>query len=425
MEFKLNPFKNLRRRPTLAGLALFFSVLGPGIITANVDNDAGGITTYSIAGAHFGYDLLWTLIPITIALIVVQEMSARMGVVTGKGLADLIRETFGVKPTVVLLIGLIAANLGTTAAEFAGVAASMEIFGVSKYISVPIAAALVWFVIVKSSYKSIEKIFLLLSAFYFTYIISGMLLHPNWGYVLGEAITPSISSSRDYLYMLIGVIGTTITPWMQFYLQSSVVEKGIKVSDYRYTKWDVYVGSLITDIVSFFIIFTCAATIYASGMRIESAEDAARALFPLAGRYSAWLFALGLLNASIFAASVLPLSTSYFLCEGMGWDSGLNKRFWDAPQFYILYTLLIVLGATIILMPGAPLLTIMVLAQVVNGSLLPFVLVFMLFLINNRKIMGAYINSRVFNIIAWSTTAILSVLTTALVLTTLFPRLSL
>ncbi len=425
MEFKLNPFKNLRRRPTLAGLALFLSVLGPGIITANVDNDAGGITTYSIAGAHFGYDLLWTLIPITIALIVVQEMSARMGVVTGKGLADLIRENFGVKPTVVLLIGLIAANLGTTAAEFAGVAASMEIFGVSKYISVPIASALVWFVIVKSSYKSIEKIFLLLSAFYFTYIISGMLLHPNWGYVLGEAITPSISSSRDYLYMLIGVIGTTITPWMQFYLQSSVVEKGIKVSDYKYAKWDVYVGSIITDIVSFFIIFTCAATIYASGMRIESAEDAARALFPLAGRYSAWLFALGLLNASIFAASVLPLSTSYFLCEGMGWDSGLNKRFWDAPQFYLLYTLLIVLGATIILMPGAPLLTIMVLAQVVNGSLLPFVLIFMLFLVNNRKIMGAYVNSRVFNIIAWSTTAILSVLTTALVLTTLFPGLSL
>jgi NRAMP (natural resistance-associated macrophage protein)-like metal ion transporter len=425
MEFKLNPFKNLRRRPTLAGLALFLSVLGPGIITANVDNDAGGITTYSIAGAHFGYDLLWTLIPITIALIVVQEMSARMGVVTGKGLADLIRENFGVKPTVVLLIGLIAANLGTTAAEFAGVAASMEIFGVSKYISVPIASALVWFVIVKSSYKSIEKIFLLLSAFYFTYIISGMLLHPNWGYVLGESITPSISSNSDYLYMLIGVIGTTITPWMQFYLQSSVVEKGIKVSDYKYAKWDVYVGSIITDIVSFFIIFTCAATIYASGMRIESAEDAARALFPLAGRYSAWLFALGLLNASIFAASVLPLSTSYFLCEGMGWDSGLNKRFWDAPQFYLLYTLLIVLGATIILMPGAPLLTIMVLAQVVNGSLLPFVLIFMLFLVNNRKIMGAYVNSRVFNIIAWSTTAILSVLTTALVLTTLFPGLSL
>jgi Mn2+/Fe2+ NRAMP family transporter len=252
-----------------------------------------------------------------------------------------------------------------------------------------------------------------------------MLLHPNWGYVLGEAITPSISSSRDYLYMLIGVIGTTITPWMQFYLQSSVVEKGIKVSDYRYTKWDVYVGSIITDIVSFFIIFTCAATIYASGMKIESAEDAARALFPLAGRYSAWLFALGLLNASIFAASVLPLSTSYFLCEGMGWDSGLNKRFWDAPQFYLIYTLLIVLGATIILMPGAPLLTIMVLAQVVNGSLLPFVLIFMLFLVNNRKIMGAYVNSRVFNIIAWATTAILSGLTIALVLTTLFPGLGL
>jgi NRAMP (natural resistance-associated macrophage protein)-like metal ion transporter len=405
----------------LAGIAAFLGILGPGIITANVDNDAGGITTYSIAGAHFGYSLLWTLIPITIALIVTQEMCARMGVVTGKGLADLIRETFGVKPTVFLLIGLVIANLGTTAAEFAGIAASMEIFGVSKYISVPLAAVLVWVLIVKGTYRSIEKIFLLLSAFYFTYVLSGLMLHPDWNGVAHQIMSPSISLSPIYLYTLVGVIGTTITPWMQFYLQSSVVEKGIKVSDYKYTKLDVYFGSIITDVVSFFIIFTCASTIFASGMRIESAKDAATALFPLAGTYSAWLFAFGLLNASFFAASILPLSTSYFLCEGMGWDSGVNKRFWEAPQFYTLYTLLIVIGALIILMPDAPLLTIMVLSQVVNGSLLPFVLIFMLLLVNSKKLMGAYTNSRTFNIIAWGTTAILIVLTIVLIATSLIP----
>jgi NRAMP (natural resistance-associated macrophage protein)-like metal ion transporter len=411
----LKRFQGLR----LAGLVAFLSVLGPGIITANVDNDAGGITTYSIAGAHFGYSLIWTLIPITVALIVTQEMCARMGVVTGKGLADLIRENFGVKPTVFLLFGLIAANLGTTAAEFAGIAASMEIFGVSKYVSVPLAAVLVWFLIVKGTYRSIEKIFLLLSAFYFTYVLSGLMLRPDWSHILPQAASPEVSLSPIYLYMLIGVIGTTITPWMQFYLQSSVVEKGIKISDYKYTKLDVYIGSIITDVVSFFIMFTCATTIFSSGMRIDSAKDAAMALFPLAGNYSAGLFAFGLLNASFFAASILPLSTSYFLCEGMGWDSGVNKRFWEAPQFYILYTLLIAVGALIILMPDAPLLTIMVLSQVVNGSLLPFVLIFMLILVNSKKLMGDYTNSRAFNIIAWGTTAILIVLTLVLIATSL------
>ncbi|HWQ18795.1 MAG TPA: Nramp family divalent metal transporter [Methanotrichaceae archaeon] len=415
---------SLRRRiPSFAGVLMFLSIFGPGVITASVDNDAGGITTYSIAGAHFGYSLLWTLIPITISLFVVQEMCARMGVVTGKGLADLIRETFGVKPTVFLLIGLIIANLTTTTAEFAGIAASMEIFGVSKYLSVPVAAALVWLVIVKGNYRSIEKIFLITSGFYITYIISGLLLHPSWGFLLKQTLTPSLDLRSDYLYMLIGVIGTTITPWMQFYLQSSVVEKGVKVSEYKYTRWDVYLGGIITDVVSYFIIFTCAASIFANGMRIETAKDAALALFPLAGQYSAWLFALGLLNASIFAASVLPLSTSYFLCEGMGWDSGLNKQFWEAPQFYALYTMLIAIGACIILIPDAPLLTIMVLSQVVNGSLLPFVLVFILLLINNRKLMGSYTNSKLFNVIAWATTVILSLLTVMLVITTIFPGL--
>ncbi len=406
-------------RINLAELAIFLGVLGPGIITANVDNDAGGITTYSIAGANFGYSLLWTLIPITAALFVVQEMCARMGVVTGKGLADLIRENFGVKPTVVLLLGIIIANLGTTTAEFAGIAASMEIFGVSKYISVPVAAALVWLVIVKGNYRSIEKIFLVASSVYITYIISGLLLHPDWKFLAVQTLTPTVSLNSGYLYMVIGVVGTTIAPWMQFYLQSTVVEKGVKVSEYKYTKWDVYVGCIITDVVSYFIIFTCAATIFANGIRIETAKDAALALFPLAGSYSAWLFAFGLLNASLFAASILPLSTSYFLCEGMGWDSGLNKRFWDAPQFYLLYTLLIAIGAIIILLPDAPLLTIMVLSQVINGSLLPLVLVFMLLLVNSKKLMGGYTNSKIFNIVAWATTIVMSILTLLLVVTAL------
>jgi NRAMP (natural resistance-associated macrophage protein)-like metal ion transporter len=408
---------------SLAQLAIFLGVLGPGIITANVDNDAGGITTYSIAGAHFGYSLLWTLIPITIALFVVQEMCARMGVVTGKGLADLIRESFGVKPTVILLLGIIIANLCTTTAEFAGVAASMEIFGVSKYVSVPVAAALVWLAVVKGNRRSLEKIFLLASSVYITYIISGMMLHPDWKFLFTQTVTPSVSLEPGYLYMVIGIVGTTITPWMQFYLQSTIVEKGVKLSEYKYTKWDVYVGCIITDVVSYFIIFTCAATIFVNGIHIETAKDAALALFPLAGSYSASLFAFGLLNASLFAASILPLSTAYFLCEGMGWDSGLNKRFREAPQFYLLYTLLIAFGAIIILFPEAPLLTIMVLSQVINGSLLPLVLVFMLMLVNNKKLMGEYVNGKLFNVIAWTTTIIMSILTLLLVVTALVPSL--
>jgi NRAMP (natural resistance-associated macrophage protein)-like metal ion transporter len=418
LNFK-NRLKRRFPRLTLAELAIFLGILGPGIITASVDNDAGGITTYSIAGAHFGYSLLWTLIPITLALFVVQEMVARMGVVTGKGLADLIRETFGIKPTVILLLGLVTANLCTTTAEFAGIAASMEIFGVSKYISVPVAAVLVWLAIVKGNFRSIERIFLVSSSVYITYIISGLLLHPDWKLLFSQTVTPSVSLEPSYLYMVIGVVGTTITPWMQFYLQSTVVEKGVQISEYRYTKWDVYIGCLITDVVSYFIIFTCAATIFVHGIRIDTAEDAALALFPLAGSYSAWLFAFGLLNASLFAASILPLSTSYFLCEGMGWDSGLDKRFWDAPQFYSLYTLLIALGAAIILFPDAPLLTIMVLSQVINGSLLPMVLIFMLLLVNNKKIMGEYTNSKAFNVVAWTTAIVMSILTVLLVTTTL------
>ena len=416
-----HPLQGLNLRSRMAQLAIFFSVLGPGIITANVDNDAGGITTYSIAGAHFGYSLLWTLIPITAALFVVQEMCARMGVVTGKGLADLIREYFGVKPTVVLLMGMIIANLCTTTAEFAGVAASMEIFGVSKYISVPIAAALVWLIVVKGNRRSLEKIFLIASSIFITYIISGLMLKPDWKFLFTQTVTPSVSLESGYLFMVIGLVGTTITPWMQFYLQSTIVEKGIKISEYKYTKWDVYSGCIITGLVSYFIILACASTIFVQGIRIETAKDAALALFPLAGSFSAGLFAFGLLNASLFAATILPLSTAYLICEGMGWDSGLNKRFWDAPQFYIFYTLLIAVGAIFILIPDVPLLTIMLLSQVINGSLLPLVLLFMLILINNKKLMGKYTNSKFFNIIAWATTIIMSILTVLLVVTTLFP----
>ncbi len=410
-------------RFSLKNILLFLAVIGPGIITASVDNDAGGITTYSLAGAHFGYMLLWTLVPITIALIVVQEMCARMGVVTGKGLSDLIRENFGVRITVLLIIVLVLANLGNTMAEFAGVAASLEIFGISRYISVPIAAALVWLLVVKGTYSFVEKIFLIASAFYATYVISGFLSGPNWGNVIEKSIVPSFSFQPSYLLMLIGLVGTTIAPWMQFYIQSAIVEKGIRLSDYRFTRLDVVMGCFVTSLVAFFIIMTCAATMYVNGITIETAADAARALAPLAGQYASWLFAFGLFNASVFAACILPLATAYTVCEGIGWDSGVDKKFKDAPHFYVLYTSLIVLGALAILIPGAPLIGIMLISQVLNGMLLPFVLVFMLLLINNKKLMGEYTNSKLFNVLAWGTTIIMSILTVLLVVTSIIPGL--
>ncbi len=404
-------------------IALFLAVIGPGIITASVDNDAGGITTYTIAGAHFGYSLLWTLVPITIALIVVQEMCARMGVVTGKGLSDLIRENFGIRATVGLILVLIVANLGNTMAEFAGVAASMQIFGVNKYIAVPIAAFLVWVLIVKGTYSMVEKIFLVASGFYVTYVISGLLAHPDWGNVLQKSVVPTFSFQSSYILMLVGLVGTTIAPWMQFYIQSAIVEKGVRVSDYKYTRLDVVLGCFVTDIVAFFIIMTCAATLYVNGISVNTAGDAALALAPLAGKYCAWLFAFGLFNASIFAASILPLATAYTVCEGIGWDSGVDKKFKDAPHFYVLYTSIIVIGALIILIPNSPLIAIMLLSQVLNGALLPFVLVFMLILINNKKLMGEHTNGKWFNTVAWGTTIIMVILTLALIVTTIFPGL--
>jgi Mn2+/Fe2+ NRAMP family transporter len=405
----------------MSRLAMFFAVMGPGIITQNVDNDAGGITTYSLAGANFGYALLWTMIPVTIALYVIQEMASRLGVVTGKGLADLIRERFGVRTTVVVMLVLLAANFGTTLAEFAGLAAGGEIFGVSKYVLVPIGAITVWVLVVKGTYRSIERIFLGASAFYIAYVISGVLARPDWGVVLRASVVPSFSFKADYLLMFVAVVGTTIAPWMQFYMQSTVVEKGIRVQDYGYTRTDVIVGSLMTDIVAWFIIVACGATIFVHHIHVETAKDAALALTPLAGRYAAALFALGLINASLFSATVLPLATSYSVCEALGFEAGVDRTMRQAPVFYGLYIVLIAGACAVVLLPNAPLLRILLLPQVANGILLPFILVFMLLLVNQRRLMGTYTNSVAFNIIAWVTTAALIMLTLALVVTQIFP----
>jgi Mn2+/Fe2+ NRAMP family transporter len=385
---------------------LFLAVMGPGIITSNVDNDAGGIATYSMAGAHFGNGLLWTLIPIMLILVVVQEMSARMGVVTGKGLSDLIRERFGVRVTVYLLFGILLTNFGNVIAEFAGVASSL-------FISVPLSALLVWLLVVKGTYRSVEKIFLFACLFYVTYIVSGFLARPDWGAIGTSLVRPRLDFSTGALGMVIGLVGTTIAPWMQFYLQASIVEKNIPVHEYKHSRLDVIVGSVIVTVVAGFIVLTCAATLFKAGIRVETAADAALALKPLAGRYCAALFAFGLLNASLFAASILPLSTAFIICEGMGWENGVNKRFSEAPQFYGLYTLLVFAGAGIILLPRIPLFRVMLVSQVVNGLVLPVVLVFMLILVNSRKLMGNYRNGKVFNVVSWVTVAVLVVLTAA------------
>jgi NRAMP (natural resistance-associated macrophage protein)-like metal ion transporter len=405
-------------------LLIFLAVLGPGMITANVDNDAGGIYTYSLAGAKFGFSLLWTLIPITVALIVVQEMVARMGAVTGKGLADLIREEYGFRTTFILMMMLLVADLGNTISEFAGLASGMSVFGVTRYIAVPLGAVLVWALVVKGTYRSVEKVFLAACVFYVAYPISCFLAHPKWSDAVISTLKPSFQFSGGYLYMLIGVVGTTIAPWMQFYLQSAVVEKGIKVKEYIYSRWDVIVGCIITDVVAFFIIVACAATIYISGHRqINDAGDAALALRPLAGHAASALFAFGLCNASLFSASILPLATAYYVCEGLGMEAGINKRFHEAPTFYWLYTALIGLGAlTVIVLSEAKQIPIILLSQVVNGILLPFVLIFMLRLVNREDLMGKYKNSRLFNNIAWVSCVVMIALTLLLVVSGFFSK---
>ncbi|MGH9468798.1 MAG: Nramp family divalent metal transporter [Terriglobia bacterium] len=404
-------------------LLIFLAVAGPGIITANVDNDAGGILTYSQAGASFGYTLLWTLVPITIALIVVQEMVARMGVVSGKGLADLIREEYGFRTTFLLMLMLLAADLGNTISEFAGLASGMSVLGVSRYIVVPLGAFLVWLLVVKGTYPLVEKVFLLACLFYFAYPISCFLAHPQWAQAAHDTLVPVFHFNTTYVYMLLGLVGTTIAPWMQFYLQSAMVEKGVEVKHYRQSRWDVIVGCLMTDITAFFIIAACAATIYATGHReISDAGQAALALRPLAGRAAEALFAFGLCNASLFSACILPLATAYYVCEGLGFEAGINKRPREAPVFYSLYTGLILFGAlAVIVLSQSKQIPVILLSQVINGILLPFVLIFMLRLVNRKDLMGDYRNSRLFNAIAWTTCVVMIALTAVWIITSFVP----
>ena len=397
-------------------ILLFLAVLGPGFITANVDNDSGGIFTYSQAGAQYGYSLLWTMIPITIALIVVQEMCSRMGVVTGKGLSDMIREEFGLRITFILMVALVVVNYTNVVTEFIGIAGSLHLFHVSKFISVPICAFLVWALVLKGDYKSTEKIFLIASMVYAAYIFAGVLAHPDWHEAFVATVklpATSVWSDKNYLYMAMGVVGTTIAPWMQFYLQSSIVEKGISVKDYAASRLDVIVGCFFTDLVAWFIVVACAATLFVHGMgAITVAADAAEAMRPLAGDYAFLLFSFGLFNASLFAASILPLSTAYTVCEGLGVEAGVDKNFKEAPFFYWLYTLLIAGGAvTVLLMPDAQLIKFAIYSQVLNGVLLPVVIILMLMLINRKDLMGEHRNSPLWNVIAWATSAIVIIMT--------------
>jgi len=399
-----------------ARLIAFLAVLGPGFITANVDNDPGGILTYSQAGAQYGYQLLWTLIPTTIALIVIQEMAARMGAVTGKGLSDLIREEFGLRATFFTMLVLGVADFGNIIAEFAGLASGMGIFGISKYLVVPAGAVLVWTLIVRGKYKKVERILILASLIYFTYPISAFFAKPNWDLALKQTFIPTFSSDPNYIILIVGLIGTTITPWMQFYLQAAVVEKGVDTRHYGLCRLDVIVGCIVTDVIAFFIVVACGATIYHSSHHdISDAAQAAAALVPFAGKFAAILFAVGLVNAALLSAAILPLATSYNICEGLGFESGIDKRFSEAPIFYWLYTLLILGGAAFVLIPHLPLLKFILFSQVANGILLPFVLVYMLMLVNRPRLMGAFRNKTWQNYIAWSTAIIMILLTAVLV----------
>lgn len=406
--------EKLKSNRFLRNAFLFLAVLGPGIVTGSVDNDAGGITTYSVAGASYGYHLLWTLVPSFILLLVVQEMNARMGVVTGKGLADLIRENFSIKVTFVVFIGLGIANIGNTATEFAGVAGSLMVFGVSKYISVPIVAVAVWLLVTKGNYRTAERIFLFFSFCLLSYIISAVLAKPEWGKIGTSLVRPELRFDVPYLSMVLGIVGTTVAPWMQFYMQSAVIEKGLKVENYRFAVWDVVIGCVATVVVAFFIMVACAATLHVNGVVITEAKDAAMALRPFAGHLAAQLFAFGLFVASVFSATILPLATAFFACEAFGFEAGINKRIREAPQFYALFGFIMSISVLIILIPGAPLIGITIWSQVLNAVLLPVVLISMIRMINNKKIMGTHVNNALQNGVGWASALVIIALTAAL-----------
>ncbi|HWJ02410.1 MAG TPA: Nramp family divalent metal transporter [Verrucomicrobiae bacterium] len=402
--------------------AVFFAIMGPGIVTAFADNDAGGIATYSAAGAKYGYSLIFIMLISTVCLAVAQEISARTGAVTGKGLSDLIREHFGVKWTLFAMSVLLIANLGTTISEFSGIATSFEIFGVNKYVATPIMAFVIWWLVIKTDYAKIEKIFLVLCATFLSYVLSGFVVNPPWHEVMVQSVTPTFSGSPDFILMAVGVIGTTITPWGQFYIQASIVDKGVTARDYRYMRWDVLIGSFFTGFIAFFIIVATAATLYANKIPIETAKDVAIALEPLAGKYARLLFGFGLLGASMLAAFVLPLSTAYAICEAFGFEHGISKSYKDAPVFFGLYTVLIVVGAAIVLWPGLSLYHVMLSTQVVNGILLPPILIFMVLIASKKSIMGEYSNSKPYNIVSWTFTATLIALTLLLLLSSIAPN---
>jgi len=408
--------RSLRRR-----LTLLLAVVGPGLITSNVDNDAGGISTYTQAGAQYGYALLWSLIPMTLALYVTEEMCARMGVVTGKGLSDLIREEFGFRSTFFVMFFGFFVDLANVVAEFAGVAAAMQIFGVSKYLAVPIAAAVVWILVLRGTYRQVEVIFLIACLFYLTYLVAAVLARPDWLRAAEYTVIPHFQFDSGYLLTLTALVGTTIAPWQFFYLQAGFVEKKVGPKQYAQARADVMLGSVTCMVIVFFIIVCTAATLYVSGQRnITDAADAAKALFPLVGKWAGITFAFGLLNASLFAATILPLSTAQVICEGLGFEAGIDHKFKEAPIFYWLYTVLIVVGAGIILIPGVPLWKILILSQVGNGVWLPIVIIFILLLVNRRDLMGEHTNSLTFNVIAWVTAIAMIVLTLVLVYTAIF-----
>ena len=415
-------FRKIKNSGFIRQIAIFFAILGPGIITGSVDNDAGGITTYSVAGAMYGYGLIWTLIPSLIVLLVIQEMNARMGIVTGKGLSDLIRENAGIKITFFIFIGLLLSNIGNTTTEFAGVAGSMEIFGISKYISVPIAAAMVWFLVVKGTYQIAERIFLIFSVSLLTYVISALMAKPQWSEIGSAIIRPRMEMNSTSIAMVIALVGTTIAPWMQFYMQASVIEKGLQMKNYRYTLIDIAVGCVITVVVAFFIMVACGSTLYPAGIVINEAKDAALSLKPLAGEIASQVFAFGLFVASVFSATILPLATAFYVSEAFGFEAGIDKKWNEAKEFYILYTGILVVSALIILIPGAPLIQISIWSQVINGVLLPVVLVSMIVLINNKKIMGNYTNKPLQNIIGWGAVGILTALSLVLILMPLLKK---
>jgi NRAMP (natural resistance-associated macrophage protein)-like metal ion transporter len=401
----------------------YLAILGPGVIAASAGNDAGGIATFASVGADHGYKLLWILIPLTFSLGIVQEMCARMGAVTGKGLSDLIRERFGVRWTAFVMIALLIANGGVTVSEFVGIAAATELLGVARYISVPIAAGAIWWLVVKGSYKRVERVFLVMSLVFVAYVVSAFLAHPPWGTVAREIVHPHFELSSVYLFTLVAVIGTTISPYMQVFIQSSVVEKGVRTENYRLTRADVWIGTVFAILIVFFIVVSTAATLNVKGEHVETAAQAARALRPLAGVYAELLFAIGLFGASMLAAGVLPLATAYSISEALGFEKGVSSSFREAPIFLGIFTFLVALGALVAMMPGLPLIRVLLVTQVINGVLLPVVLIAILRLVNNRELMGAHVNGPLYNIIAWLTTIVVSALSFLLIIVTVFPTL--